>query len=290
MPATPTYAATLASGNGTGTTLVLTLSSAMSRAGVPCALFVAWASTTVTLSSVTDSRSNTWALEPTGTGTAVRGALATCLVPTTPLRAGDTLTVTLSGSVAKVAVLVELFGVKQSGTPRDGTIQSGSGAGSAGTSQAVASGNLATANAADLLLGYVATNVNLAADALAATGWSTLALGRIGGVSLHPAYRAVAATGSYDLNGTVSGGGSSTRAWLAAQYAFKASDLSDPFVSFVGAEVASVQAAGRAVSFVAAEVAYAATHAALSFVGAEIAFTAPAPAGGGRRPPPLVLA
>ena len=287
MAATPAYVATLGATAATGgTTIAVTLTANQSVDGAPLVLYLAWASTTATLSSVVDARSNTWVLEPTGTGTAVRGAVATCLVPTTRLLVGDTVTVTLSASVTKTAVLAEFFGLKQSGTPRDGTIQAGSGAGTSGTSQAVASGNLTTANATDLLLGLVADNQNVN-DTLAASGWTALARAGGTGLSLWGAYRAVAATGSYDLNGSLSGGGTATRAWLALEYAFKASDISAPQTAFVGTEVAYVVDTGRSLGFLGAEVAHGTTHAAVAFLGAEVAHV-PVPSAR-RRPGPWVL-
>lgn len=290
MAATPTYVKTLALGN-VGTTIqnaALTLTASMDRAGNSLVIFASATTTTADLTGITDSRGNAWTVEAVVTGTAQRAHLATCL-NAARLLAGDTVTLSYAATgQARAIVLAEFDGLKQSGTPRDGAA-SASGAGTAGSSQAVASGALVTANPTDILLGLVVSN-QANVDNLTAAGWSQLARQQTSpGSTVWPVYRVVGSAGSYDLAGTLSGGGAFTRAWIAAQWAFKAADLSAPQAAFVGAEVASVVGTGRSASLVAAEVAYAVAHAAASFVGAEVAYAAPAVTAQPTRIAPRVL-
>jgi hypothetical protein len=236
MAATPGYVKTLATFNTSTTDPVVALTAAISRPGAQVVVFVGWTSTTVTLDGVTDAAGNTWTVEPTVTGTVHRAAICVCL-NATGLGIGATITLDFSAAGGnRTGVVTEWQGIKVTGTQRDGQ-QSGSGAGTSGSSQAVASGNLITTNPTNLILGVVTENTTNV-DTLAASGWTQLSAFTTTAFRCFPVYRVETSTGTFALSGTLSGGGTLTRAWTAAQYAFKASDLSAPRVSGVYAEVA----------------------------------------------------
>lgn len=279
----------------TGTSVVRTLSpTTPTDPGNFLALFVGWASGTITLNSVSDSQSNTWNIITTITSGAARGALAVCYNPKR-LNVNDTLTFVFSaGSVGFAYHIGEFIGVKATGTPTDGSsTNTGTGA-----SPSYTSNNATTAVADDLLLGiyFQGTTVSLTIT----PGNSFTAVGArrqfVNG-AVQGQYRIVSATGNYANSGTANTGATSVN-WGAGVWAFKISDTNAPQVSAEGAEVAvsfvsaRVSAEGaeialvgptRAVSVVGIEVAGVFHHGAVSSAGAEVAFT-PVPSTARRNP------
>lgn len=94
--------------NAAATTTVLTVVKA-TAAGSVVVLSAGSSSTGSTITSITDSRGNTWTVVGSTTnGTAVRCSVATTPA-STPLRVGDTITVTWSGSVTTAGIAVDEF-------------------------------------------------------------------------------------------------------------------------------------------------------------------------------------
>src|SRR5262245_45700005 len=217
------------SGSGTARPI----QTAMAAAGNFLACWLAWASNTVTLTSVTDSQSNTWTTIQTITSGGTRGALVVCYAPKR-LTTAHTITFTFSSGIDHAAQVAEFVGVKATGTPTDGS-STNTGTGSA---PSYTSNNATTAVANDLLLGiyFQGTSVTLTIT----PGSSFTAVGtRVQFVTgaLQGHYRIVSATGNYANTGTTTTGGTSVN-WGAGVWAFKQSDTSAPQVSQEGAEVA----------------------------------------------------
>lgn len=102
----------VASGGGTAGTnpLVLTLGAGITTSlGNTLSLQVRMTSAR-TLSSVTDSKGNTWNVDLPSTSTGSGCALASCNI-TTPLVAADTITITFSGTCTPFAGVAEFSGV-----------------------------------------------------------------------------------------------------------------------------------------------------------------------------------
>lgn len=293
--------------SSSNTTLVITPTNSFftlpEHAGNPLVLYIAWSSITVNITSVTDSKGNTWVVEPVVTGTAQRGTIAVCLDPLR-LTAQDTVTITFSAAVTnKAAALCEFLGVKATGTPRDGDTAN-SGAGTSGSSQTVTGTALTSTVNDDILFAVVFTNQAAAADTLTASGWTQTGseIHAASGISLYPAFKVLSATGTETFSGTVSGGGTLTRAWGVGVYAFKISDTSAPRTSSVIVEVdkqgerratsaivteVDVQGARRATSSIVVEVDAGFSHVATSsiLVEADVVIPAATP----RRPNPMFV-
>lgn len=278
----PIYSST-ATLTGSGTARAITTS--MDRAGNFLACWLSWASNTITLTSVTDSQSNTWTIIQTITAGNSRGALVVCYAPKRLIATIDTVTFTFSAGVNHIAQVAEFVGVKATGTPTDGS-STNTGTGSA---PSYTSNNATTANANDLLLGMYFQDTTAILTITPGSSFTAVSarLQFTSGGAMQAHYRVVSATGSYANTGTTTTGGNSV-GWGAGVWAFKQSDTSAPQVSQESAEVASIVRSARLsteaaevasavtsarVTSEVAEVASAVTSARATFVGLEIAYT-----------------
>lgn len=253
----------------TGTSsLTRPVTNGMSQAGNFLACFVAWNSTTQTLTSITDTQSNTWTTIGTIVSANRSGALVVCYAPKR-LTNDDTISATFSaGSNGCAFHVLEFSGVKATGTPLD---VSNTGIGAAATPATFNSGNATTAVANDLLLGLCFSDAPTGDSTPTGSGTWTRPGTRPAFVNgnLRAMYQIVSATGTYNCTGTttITVG---TVTWGAGMWAFKQSDTNAPQVSGEGAEVA-FSGANRAATSVGAEVAFSGPYRATTFIGAEVA-------------------
>jgi hypothetical protein len=195
---------------GTSNTLQITVPAGGVTAGHFLALGLASSSQTAAPTwTVTDSRQNSWTINPTYGKKTVTGsfdtvALATCVLATT-LQAGDIITATSStGTVTRLAGSVEEFADVISG------IDIGSTGDNGGVSTtAVTSGSFTTNNASELLVGAVCM-VSAGRTYTPTAPWSggTKVATTVGTAerAVVVQWQSVSATGTYASSGTFNTG------------------------------------------------------------------------------------
>lgn len=188
--------------NASTASLVLTVAKA-TTAGNTLLLAAATRTTGAGISSVTDSRGNTWAVAASGGGGTFSASIAYATHHATALQIGDTITVNFGGAanIAAASVSEWAAGI--------GAIDK-TAAGNGTSNSALSNATATTSQANELLFACVTTNG--APSGVSGAGVSYTLLGG-NGDSAHqcvPEYRVVAATGTYTASATLSG---SSPAW-----------------------------------------------------------------------------
>jgi hypothetical protein len=205
-----------AAGNaGSGATVVLTLSGVTTTTGnhlIVCAAIRAGA-----LSSVSDSKGNTWQVDENVEVAGAGAGIASCKI-TTPLVNGDTITVTITGGTGGIsASCAEFSGLAASGWA---DVQASAGNAVAGT--AADSGAAATSAVANSLVigavGHQSTVTAFTPEVLSPV-WNqgTTAVSTSQVQTVRPLYRVVTATGAFATKATWT----SSRIWAACVAVYK---------------------------------------------------------------------
>jgi hypothetical protein len=200
---------------GAGTTVVLTLSGVTTSVGNH--LIVCSAARAGDLSSVSDSKGNTWQVDENVAVSGAGAGIASCRI-TTPLVNGDTITVTISGGSGGLAAsCAEFSGLSASGWA---DVQASAGNAVAGT--AADSGAAATSAAANSLVigvvGHQSTVTAFTPEVLSPVwnqGTSAVSTSQV--QTVRPLYRVVTATGAFATKATWT----SSRVWAAAVAVYK---------------------------------------------------------------------
>lgn len=211
MSATPIGTIGTAHSSGTVGSLVITVGASGVGSGHSILIGGAAGGTAV-ISSVSDSKGNTYAVDKTQlNGTSITASIASAH-NVAALANGDTITVNFSGSQNVAVCAFEVSGLKSSGA-----FDQAAGGANTGTSPAT-SATATTAQADELLWGVVAYQ---------STSTWTQGSGYTDGPTdastttvrtLHTEYRVVAATGTYIADGAMG----TSRAWAAAIATYKA--------------------------------------------------------------------
>jgi hypothetical protein len=213
------------------------------------AVFIANSAIAATVSSVVDTRGNTYTASANSpaTGSNRRTWIYVCAATgTNGLRAGDTITVTFASGAAYAVRAVNLHAVKTSGAADKAT------AGASATSTAPSSGSTGTlAQADELELGLIATD-GVTADTFTIGGGFTTA-GSVfntatANIGLYPAYKIVTATTGDTYSATIT-----SRAWVASVATYRAGTFPDS-QRLAGLEVeADLSGGSRALAGLVAE-------------------------------------
>lgn len=242
-------------GSATGglgaTTLVITTTTRVAP-GDGVAVFAAHGTNTTTISSVVDSRGNTYTATANSpaTGSVPRSWIYVCAsTGAAGLLSGDTITITFSSSSGgKAARAVSIRGVKASGAAD--TAPAGA-SGSSTTPNSGATGALAQAD--ELELGLIATN-GVSGDTFTIGGGFTLAGGSVfntttANVALYPAYKIVTVATGDTYSATIT-----SRAWVASVASFRAGTFPDTLrLAGVGVE-ANLTGGARGIAGLVVEV------------------------------------
>lgn len=199
-----------------GATVAITVPAAGVTAGNSVIVYVA--SVTAQGISVSDTAGNTYSVDAdVSNGTAVRTFIAAAH-NVAALASGDTITVTWAAAVSVKAVSVDEFSGLATASALDQTTTA------TGSSTTPSSGAVNTTQADELLIGAIGVNGPLLLDTFTpGTGWSPgTDAGSNGGTdttnrTVRCEYQIVAATGSYQADGTIT-----SRAWAAAIATYKA--------------------------------------------------------------------
>lgn len=181
---------------------------------------VAIKSTTITISSITDSRSNTWVVNYSpAAGTNSRVFIASCLNPTA-LMEGDTIDIAWSAatSVPKYATVLEVAGLIPSAAFDKSATANGNGTALASGATAALAQNDEFAFGAHVTDGITGDNLTDGG------GFTTADTEFITGGKFYAQYRIITAGGTPNAQGTLSG---SARNWVSGIATYKASTVID---------------------------------------------------------------
>jgi hypothetical protein len=197
------------------TTLVLTLGAVTTTVGNHLVLVMASRSGVIT--SLVDSKNNTWQSDHASAGTGAMQEIRSCKL-TSALVAADTITITVSGSATGIsAVVAEYSGLETSSwldKQVGATFTTGTSADSGATGT--------TSQADELLVGMVGHQSSITAftPEVLSPVWNQLSTAASTGSiqQVHPLYRIVSATGAYSTKATWS----TSRIYGAAIATYKA--------------------------------------------------------------------
>lgn len=219
----------LASGvesSGTATTMVLTLGAGKSVAAGDTVMVTACLRGTAgtrNLTGVTDSKGNTYTVARSDLAF-VNASIAKAYI-TTPLVAGDTITLTASGTVNRTVATASVF------SGLDNVAVDKTAVGAATSNSPATAATSTTAQADELLIGVTSVNwgnTTPTDDFTAGSGYTKLTWIGTGAmvttVACFPEYKIVAATGTYVADGTIV----TSRAWTAAIATFKGGTTAHP--------------------------------------------------------------
>lgn len=149
-----------------------------------------------TLSSVADTKGNAWTVDATVVNGSGAGSHQASMVCTTPLVAGDVITLTFSGSLLGLGGAAGAIGLLVNAAASSPKDQSAT---NTGTGTATNSATGATAQAKEIVMGLASWNISVAS--LTGDGaYTTIALISIGGSkSAFWGYKVVAAAGAQDM-------------------------------------------------------------------------------------------
>ena len=165
---------------------------------------------------VEDTRGNAYNVDGQGGGNPNGNLTIYSATITTPLQAGDHVTLTISAAVSIVASATEFSGLAVA--PHDQVTAW------AGSTSAVNSGNVTTTVASELLVGVVKT-VGASTSFTPGSGYAALGGGSVpfamgSSFTLIPEFRIISSTGTYVADGTLGG----DQAWFAFIVTYKAYD------------------------------------------------------------------
>jgi hypothetical protein len=156
-----------------------------------------------TLSSVTDSKGNTWTVDATSSSAANCISSASANL-TTALVSGDTITLTWTGNVSGKAFHILNFSGLVTSALKDVSAASG------GTGTTVAGPSVTTTQADDLLIGFYGTSSSITVSSTTWTSTGTQA-SIAGPTSIDSVYIEETSTGTYNPSVTYSGASASGR-------------------------------------------------------------------------------
>lgn len=217
-----------ASAASAGTTITLTFGSAVA-VGDTVILFVGCDTTGKTVSTIVDTRSNTWATDATSNATQPAGAYIISTVVSTGIQVSDTVVVTLSGSTADRMIA----GISVTGMAASSILDKASAAAQGTATSWSSAATAVTANANDLVVGLAVENDSaLLTGVTSSAGWTKIHdFGNSDGVYLTSQYQIVSATAAYTATGTWAGTGVTPR-WQALAAAYKGADTTPVTVAW----------------------------------------------------------